>query len=150
MMCSSQRWAKALVQTDHEHDLSVPMLWSNVDPTSRNDLITHRRRNRGGQGGRSPPHFPGRGGRRKSPPPDFWGRTYLKIPPRFLFFHPHNSTVLTPDQSVRCFETFIGVGTGGAGDPAPPPVFLQCVCGGEGVAPHAGSPFGPVFQCPAI
>ena len=39
MIWAGQRWAKALVQTDHEHDLSVPVLWSNVGPTSRNDLI---------------------------------------------------------------------------------------------------------------
>ena len=110
---------------------------------------THRCRN-GGQGGCSPPHFPGRGGGRRSPPPPhFWARTYLKIPPRSLFFHPHNSTVLTPNQSVRrCFEKFIGVGTGGGGGEPSPPAFLQCVCWGG--VPHAGSPFGPVFQCPAI
>ena len=84
--------------------------------------------------------------------PHFWARTYLKIPPRSLFFHPHNSTVMTPNQSVRrCFEKFIGVGTGaGAGNPAPQCFSSVCVCGGGGAAPHAGSPFGPVFQCPAI
>ena len=85
------------------------------------------------------------GGGRRSPPPHFWGRTYLKIPPRFLFFHPHNSTVLTPNQSVRCFETFIGVGTGGAGDPAPP-VFLQCVCGGGGWPLMLEAPSGQFFS----
>ena len=87
----------------------------------------------------------GGGGGRRSPPPHFWGRTYLKIPPRVLFFHPHNSTVLTPNQSVRCFETFIGVGTGGAGDPAPP-VFLQCVCGGGGGGPSCWKPLRASFS----
>ena len=54
-----------------------------------------------------------------------------EIPSRSLFFHLHNSTVLTPNQSVRgCFEKFIGVGTGwGLGDP--PSVFPVCV-GREG------------------
>ena len=92
-----------------------------------------------------PPHFPGRGDRRRSPPPHFWARTYLKIPPRSLFFHPHNSTVLTPNQSVRrCFEKFIGVGTGaGAGNPAP-----QCfssVCGGGG-GPSCWKPLRASFS----
>ena len=90
----------------------------------------------GGQGERSPPHFPGRGGGgRRSPPPPFWARTYFKIPPRSLFFRPHNFTVLTPNQSVRrCFEKFIDVGTGGgkAGNPAPLPQCFSsvrvCVC----------------------
>ena len=108
----------------------------------------------GGQGGARTP-LSREGGRKElsAPPPHFWARTYPKIPPRSLFFHPHNSTLLTRNQSVRCFEKFIGVRTWGCWGPSPP-VFLQCVCGGEGgwrgVAPHAGSPFGPVFQCPAI
>ena len=86
----------------------------------------------GARGGALAPPLSREGGRKEvSAPPHFWARTYLKIPPRSLFFHPHNSTVLTPNQSVRrCFDKFIGVGTGGAGDPAPPPVFLRCVCEG--------------------
>ena len=87
-------------------------------------------------------------------PPHFWACTYLKIPPRSLFFHPHNSTVLTPrpNQSVRrYFEKFRGIGTGGAGDPASPspPVFLQCVCvgGGRGRWPlMLEAPLGQYFS----
>ena len=94
----------------------------------------HRRRNRGGEGkgALAPPHFPGRGGGRRSPSPHFWASTYLKVPLRSLFFHPHNFTVLTPNQSVRrCFEKFIDVGTGGggaAGEPSPPPQCFSSVC----------------------
>ena len=103
----------------------------------------------GGQGGASPPTFQGGGGGRRSPLPHFRARTYRKIPPGSLFFQPHNSTVLTPNQSVRCFwEVHRRRDPGGAGDPAPcvSPVRVW----GGGVAPHAGSPFGPVFQCPSI
>ena len=93
--------------------------------------LCHRRRNRGGEGALAPSSL-SREGKRKEvsaarpPHTHFWARTYLKIPPRSLFFHPHNSTVLTPNQSVRCFEKFIGVGTrgGGCGEPSSP-VFLQ-------------------------
>ena len=89
----------------------------------------HRRRNRGGKGSLAPPTFQGggaEGGLR--PPPTFWARTYRKVPPRSLFFHPHNSTVLTPNQSVRCFEKCIGVGTRGGGGPSPPPPCFSSVC----------------------
>ena len=82
----------------------------------------HRRRNRGGKGGACPPTLQGGGGRRGSLPPHFWAHTYLKVPPRSLFFPPHNSMVLTPNQSVRCFKKFIDVGTGGEG-PRLPHVF---------------------------
>ena len=98
------------------------------------------------------PRFLGRGGRKEVsvPPPHFWARTYLKIPPRSLLFHPYNSTVLTPNQSVRrCFEKFIGVGTGGGGAPSPPPpppVFLQCVCVGGGAGPSCWKPLGASFS----
>ena len=78
----------------------------------------------GGNGSARPlPHFPGRRGGRRSLPPHFCAHAYLKIPPRSLFFHPHNSTVLTPNQSVRrCFEKFIGVGTGASPHPRVSPV----------------------------
>ena len=106
----------------------------------------------GARGGAHPPTFQGGGGWKEVSTPHSWAHTYLKIPPRSLFFHPHSSTVLAPNQLVRCFEKFIGVGTWGGGGGGPSaPVFLQCVCGGGGrVAPPAESPFGPVFQCPAI
>ena len=111
-------------------------------------LGVYRRMGVGTGGGKGPlaPQLSREGSGRRSGPPHTFGRPHISRP---LFFHPHNSTVLTPNQSARYFEKFIGVGTRGARDPATPPVFLQCVCGG-GVAPHAGSPFGPVFQCPAI
>ena len=99
----------------------------------------------GARGDACPPHFPGRGGWKEISAPHFWARTYLKIPPSPIFFHPHNSTVLTPNQSVRrCFEKFIGVGTG-AGTP-PPRVFLRCVCvGGEG-GPSCWKPLRASFS----
>ena len=113
----------------------------------------HRRRNRGGQGVLAP-HFPG-GGLERGLPPHFWARRYLKIPPRSLFFHPHNSTVLTSNQSVRrCFEKFHRRQDRWGGPPSVSPVCVcvcvcvVCVC--RGVAPHAGSLLGPVFQCPAM
>ena len=85
-----------------------------------------------GRGARGVPprHFPGRGrGRRSRPLPHFWARTYLKIPPRSLFFHQHNFTALTPNQSVRrCLEKFTGVGPGGEPGTQPPPVYLHAVC----------------------
>ena len=111
--------------------------------------LSHRRRNRGGKGGAFPPTFRGGGGRRSLPPPHFWARTYLKILPRSLFFHPHNSTLLTPNQSVRrCFEKFISVrsGPGEAGDPALSP--LQCfsrVWGG-GAGPSCWKPLQASFS----
>ena len=111
---------------------------------------TYRRRNRGAL---APPPLSREGDRRRSPPPPphtqthFWAHIYLKIPPGSLLFRSHNSTVLTPNQSVRrCFEKFIGVGTGGGvGWTQPPPVYPV-----GGPAPHAGRPLGPVFQCPEI
>ena len=109
--------------------------------------MRHRRRNRGGKGGARPPTFQGGGGgRRRSQPPHFWARTYLKIPPRSLFFHPHNSTVLTPNQYVRrCFDKFIGVGTGGEGSRDPPSVSPVCVCGG-GAGPSCWKPLRASFS----
>ena len=98
----------------------------------------------GGSRGPLAPHFPGRGGdeRGYSPPP--FGlthiSTYLKIPPRSLFFHPHNSTVLTPNQSVRCFKKLRGVGTGRTLQ-APP-----CFSSWRDPAHHSGSSFGPAFS----
>ena len=83
--------------------------------------IIHRRRNRGGKGALASPPLSREGQNEVSPPPHFWARTYLKIPPRSPFFHLHSSTVLTPNQSVGCFEKFIGAGTGGAGGTKPPP-----------------------------
>ena len=129
-----------------------------LEASLNNDLenvlqwCNHRRRNGGGARGVLPPTFQGGGGRRRSLPPHFWACTYLKIPPRSLFFHPHHSTVLTPNQSVRrCFEKFIyrHRDPGGGQGTQPPSVSPVHVCVG-GVEPHAGSPFRPVLQCPAI
>ena len=54
---------------------------------------------------------------------------------------PH-STVLTPNQSVRCFEKFIGVGTGGR-DRSPSPQWFPSHSGsGEGEWP-------PVLEAPS-
>ena len=88
----------------------------------------------GGQGGRSPPHFPGRGGGRRFPPPHFWARTLSQDPAKIPLLSPKQfHSILTPDQSVRCFEKFIGVGTRGGGlGPLPPRVSPVCVCRGGG------------------
>ena len=40
----------------------------------------------GGKGGARPPTFQGGGAEEGLRPPHFWARTYLKIPPRSLFF----------------------------------------------------------------
>ena len=81
--------------------------------------------NRGDKGDTAPPTFQGGEEQKEvSVPLHFCAHTYLKIPPRSLFFRPHNSTVLTPNQSVRrCFKKFIGVGTGRT--QATPPLFFQ-------------------------
>ena len=128
------------------------IFWASMSPACPVAGHGHRRRNRGGKGALAPRLSRGGGQKEVSAPPPFWARTYLKIPPRSLFFHPHNSAVLTPNQYVRrCFDKFIGVGTRGEGarDPDTPPQCFSSVCGG-GLARHAKSPFGPVFQCPAI
>ena len=104
----------------------------------------HMHRNRAGKGGAHPPTFQGGGAEGGLRPPPFWAHTYLKIPPRSLFFYPHNSTVLTPNQSVRrCFEKSIGVRTRGVGGP---PVFLQCVCVGQGWPLMLEAPSGQFFS----
>ena len=79
------------------------LMWTDTQRNSTHTSLlnqSHRRRNRGGA---HPPHFPGKGQKGISAPPThYWAHTYLKIPPRSLLFRPHNSTVLTPNQSVRC------------------------------------------------
>ena len=78
-----------------------------------------------GKGVLASPTFQG-GGAGVPPHTHIWAYMMdLKIPPGSLFFCPHNSTVLTPNQSVRrCFEKFIGVGTWAAGrTQTPPPIF---------------------------
>ena len=116
----------------------TPLFCSQLAYTSVPRLLKHISvGTRGGARGALAPPLSREGGGRR-PPPHFWAHTYLKIPPRALFFHPPNSTVLTPNQSVRrCFVKFIGVGTGGrAGDPAPLQCFsMQCVGGGDGAGP---------------
>ena len=126
------------------------IVWLKPHGTGKREAI-HKRRNRGGQGGAAPPPLPreGSGGRRSPPPSPRLGPSHIsrsrQDPSSFTHTIPHY-WLLTNLWGV--LKSSLASGPGDAGDPAPPRVSPVCVWGG--VAPHAGSPFGPVFQGSAI
>ena len=98
-----------------------------------------------GRGRSPPPTFQGGGRKEVSAPPPTFGLAHIS---RSRFFHPHNSIVLTPNQSVRrCFEKFIGVGTGkGRITQPPPPQRFSSVCVLGGGALMLEAPSGQFFS----